>query len=179
MTTTANGITITGSLARGLVDLRALLSESSTFQARVGKSADGLIRDHIAFGEWAITTGLAQPGEVLTDQIDTLAVLVEERHMYRQYGDGANPNLGAGGGIVAVFRATPRFLNDESTSHLDFVNFVSTVIDEMGTNQATLTREAIVFSDVSIYLPPTRSDLARRASEDAYLAMYIFNWEVK
>lgn len=176
MTTTVDGITITGSLARALVQVESLLSESSAFQTRLGKSADGLKADHIFFGEESLEALTSQPGETLNDRLDTFAVVCEEAHGWDQYGQDNSPCMGAGGQILVIIRAAPRHPQSVNVAHLDFVNFVSTVIDEVATNQIAETDEAIFFNQISQYHPPFRSDLTRRLAEDCFLAAYLFKW---
>jgi hypothetical protein len=173
MTTTVEGVTITGTLARAMTEVERLVSESSTFQARLGKSADGLKANHIFFGEYALPEQ-SLPGDEITDQPDTFVVILEEAHDWSQYGQDASPCLGSGMSILVVFLAAPRFTESASRSHLDFCNFISAVIDEAATNQIATTAEAIFFDQISLHTPPFRADLTRRESEDRFTAAYIF-----
>jgi hypothetical protein len=160
----------TGSLALALEGAETLFSLSATLQARVGgKTPAELKSQHILFGELT-NEGAIDPTATLAGKRPAI-ILIPETHFYVQVGQGSQITMLANTGILVVITDNPRYPENHKASLLDFVDFASSVMDDISDlfgrdtyypfNRPTLEQP---------YFRPIKID---RPSDDYWTATYL------
>lgn len=165
---------MSGSLKQHLDLVEGLIAASASFQNRVGAgNATAAKAKILREGMIAVEGGST---ETLTSQ-RPFCVLVVDAHGYVQIDQGASVNLGGTGGILAVFTDNARHTEASAAahkqSHDDFVDWVSSVMDEVADDVGVGA-----YNDLKMVVPPERAPLTDRQADDYWLCAYLFGWHI-
>ena len=167
----------TGSLALRLVGAEELLARSAAFRKRVGAADSAQAKEKIFAGEITLEDVLAMVAGGTLQVARPCAVIGVQNHTYDQIGQGAAIELGASGAVWVLFVDNPRTGHDHKTSLLDFVDWISAVLDEVAASVADDIGAADYtlwpFSRAQLFFEPYRPDVADRKTDDFWLGGYL------
>jgi hypothetical protein len=166
----------TGSLALRLAGAEELLCRTARFRSVVGAQTVDEARAKVYVGELLDVLAMGEAGTLEVTR--PCAVLGIMSHGYEQIGQGAQLDLGADGAVWVLFTDNSKCPTDHKTSCLDFVDWTSTVMDQVAALVGQSVDDGAIalwpFSKISMFFEPTRPDFADRATgDDFWLGGYV------
>lgn len=164
---------MSGSLYLALTGARTLISLSAAFQARVGaaNAAAALSRIYVD----SVQNLRLHPGETLANK-RPFALVCVDGHGYVQIGEGARHTLGGTGGIFVLLSDNPRFPDDHQASFLNFVDWTSTVFDEI--SELPGRNQYWPFKHIELVEPHFRPPITESPSDDYWLCGYLMSHHI-
>lgn len=164
---------MSGSLYQALTGAKSLISLSSAFQTRTGAANATAALASIYCD--AVQELILQPGETLARK-RPFALVCVDAHGYVQIGEGARHTLGGTGGIFVLLSDNARTPDDHQASFLDFVDWTSTVFDEI--SELPGRNQYWPFNHFELVEPHFRPPLTERASDDYWLCGYLLSHHI-
>lgn len=164
----------TGSAALMLEGAETLIADSAAFRTRVGAANAEAAMLKIFYAE-AEAIDKLQVGMTLADK-RPFVILAIDAHGYIQIGQGARITLGGTGGVVAIFSDKPKYPDNYKQSYLDFLDWISTVMDEVAGDVGRDT--AWPFNSIELAHEPWRPSITDRASDDFWLGGYVLSHHI-
>lgn len=158
----------TGSIALALEGVENMIAASAAFQARVGAASAAEAKGAI-LREGQVEQN-AEPGATLAPQ-RPFCVLAIDAHGYLQIGQGSLITLGNSGGILAIFTDNPVTPEDHKASHDEFIDWVSTVLDEAAENSGRDGYWPV--KGIDLVESPWRPNLVDRVGDDFWICAYV------
>ena len=160
-----------GSLALRLLGAEELITRSAAFRARVQAASAEAAKSSVHFGELGSVLEMAVGASLSIKR--PCAIIGIESHSYVQIGQGAALELAACGAVWVIFTAEPRPADDQKASMLDFVDWFSSVMDQVA---AEVGQDALwPFTRPEMFFEPFRPDVSARRAEDYWVAGYLLH----
>jgi hypothetical protein len=151
-----------------------LLARSAAFRTKVGAGDVAAAKLKIYFGELAESLDLVQ-GATLGGK-RPCALMGVDAHGYIQIGQGARIELGGTGAVWMLLLDNPAQPDSHKASLLDFLDWTSTVLDEISDDVGRDDRWP--FNHIVQALEPYRPPLGDRKSDDYWLVGYLLSHHV-
>lgn len=161
-----------GSAALRLSSAEAAIAASAAFRARVGAASLIEAKKRIFFDQVAAAPEDLAKGTTLETQ-RPCAILAIDKHGYIQIGEGAQILLGGTGAVLCIFTDTTRLAADHKASYLDFLDWISQVMDEVAAESGR--NENWPFNAIDMWLDPWRPSIGDREADDFWLGGYVLS----
>lgn len=167
-------VTATSALMLPLHNLADMIAASATFQARVNKSAAGILADHIWLSE--VKAGEGESEEELACH-RPFVMLCYDTNGWIEFAHGTRVYLKQTGGIAVFITASATYtesVDHPADSETDYGNFAGGIIEDVA--ELSGQDNNWPFRSIEMAERPQRTELKRRKSDDFWFSLWIFKY---